>query len=216
MILGKIDCGGIGLSKDSTEAKDSDSLRAGRGQQNEAILASQRDDKHADWLVQQMQEESTLGRMTPPLEIHDSEAYGWLLQPRFCVEQAKPDGSFRKRPIDHFSFSVGGAVCMYQAESVNGYAEPVEFLKHDTLDNLAQTLRVFKNLLQEVPGLLKADIDNAFRRIPIFPGHRWACGVAVKRGRRLYASQHIACPLGAVASVVAWERIGAALTHLGR
>ena len=29
-----------------------------------------------------------------------------------------------------------------------------------------------------VPGLLKIDIDAAFRRIPLKPAHRWAAGVA--------------------------------------
>ena len=31
-----------------------------------------------------------------------------------------------------------------------------------------------------IPGLFKADIDAAFRRIPVKPAHRWACGVAFR------------------------------------
>ena len=64
--------------------------------------------------------------------------------------------------------------------------------------------------------LPKADVDSAFRRIPIKPAHRWACGVAFKVGETAYVSEHYACPFGAIASVHAWERVGAALTHIIR
>ena len=33
---------------------------------------------------------------------------------------------------------------------------------------------------------------------------------------QVYASAHYACPFGAVASVHAWERVGALLCHLAR
>eukprot|EP00973_Karenia_brevis_P041234 5704258-Karenia_brevis.AAC.1 len=64
------------------------------------------------------------------------------------------------------------------------------------------------------PGLFKLDIDSAFRRLPVHPRHRWACAVAFRRRGQVFAAQHRACPLGAVGSVVAWERIGAALAFL--
>ena len=48
------------------------------------------------------------------------------------------------------------------------------------------------------------------------PSHRWACGVAYRvHGEAMWAVHH-ACPFGALASVHAWERIGAALCFLGR
>ena len=37
----------------------------------------------------------------------------------------------------------------------------------------------------EVPGLWKADIDAAFRRIPVRPEHRWACGIAFMVGKQV-------------------------------
>ena len=63
---------------------------------------------------------------------------------------------------------------------------------------------------------MQADIDSAFRRVPVAPEHRWACGVAFKLKGKVVISQHAACPFGAIASVHAWERIGAALTHVAR
>ena len=80
---------------------------------------------------------------------------------------------------------------------------------------------------------VKADVDSAFRRIPIKPEHRWACGIAFRAGGKVgsdffiiicacmrlvqvYMSTHKACMFGAVASVHAWERIGAAICFLAR
>ena len=61
---------------------------------------------------------------------------------------------------------------------------------------------------------MKADVKSAFSRIPVAPEHRWACGVAFKVAEQVYISMHASCPFGAVASVHAWERIGAAITHI--
>jgi hypothetical protein len=63
---------------------------------------------------------------------------------------------------------------------------------------------------------VQADVDAAFRRIPIAKEHRWACGVAFVVDGQVMVSQHAACPFGAVASVHAWERVGAAITHIAR
>ena len=51
-------------------------------------------------------------------------------------------------------------------------------MSHDTLDVLAATMTEFVEEVGEVPGLMKADVDSAFRRIPVRADHRWACGVA--------------------------------------
>ena len=75
---------------------------------------------------------------------------------------------------------------------------------------------MFVEVLGVIPGLFKADIDAAFRRIPIKPAHRWACGVAFRVKNKVFCSQHLACPFGAVASVHAWARLGAALAHIAR
>ena len=39
---------------------------------------------------------------------------------------------------------------------------------------------MFVAVLGEIPGLFKADIDAAFRRIPIKPARRWACGITFR------------------------------------
>ena len=62
-----------------------------------------------------------------------------------------------------------------------------------------------------VPGLIKVDVDSAFRRVPLLPEHRWAAAVAFLVAREALASFHYAMPFGAVGSVHAWERVGAFL-----
>ena len=83
----------------------------------------------------------------------------------------------------------------------------------------------------------QADVDAAFRRVPVAAGERWCCGIAFLVGEtvgptasetlnypksvvlhfwQVYVSKHMACPFGAVASVHAWERVGAALTWLAQ
>eukprot|EP00973_Karenia_brevis_P048394 6715668-Karenia_brevis.AAC.1 len=55
-----------------------------------------------------------------------------------------------------------------------------EKLKHHTLDLLARAMSLFKRRIGCCPGLFKGDIDSAFRRVPVKPAHRWACGIAFR------------------------------------
>ena len=64
-----------------------------------------------------------------------------------------------------------------KALSVNGYVLPTEKLRHDTLDALALSAAMFVELVGTVPALFKADVDSAFRRIPVKREERWMCGI---------------------------------------
>ena len=70
--------------------------------------------------------------------------------------------------------------------------------------------------LVQVPGLWKADIDGAFRRIPVRPEHRWATTVVYMYRGVPMTSTHNGMPFGASASVVAWHRVGEVLAHIAR
>ena len=113
--------------------------------------------------------------MTQPIPVESRDLGQVLLHPRFGVEQEKPGGRVKVRAVDHFSWCTGRCG---KVDSVNGHVAPCEKMTHDTLDSLAQVMSAFVELVGEVPGLAKADIDAAFRRIPIRPDQRWACGVA--------------------------------------
>ena len=62
-----------------------------------------------------------------------------------------------------------------------------EKLHHDHLDQFKLAMNMFVDnrfrpsrpvQADELPGLWKADIKSAFRRIPIKPSHRWAAAIA--------------------------------------
>lgn len=63
-----------------------------------------------------------------------------LLCARFGVEQTKPDGRVKVRPIDNFSWSMidGGSKREVKEWSVNGHTIAGEKLGHDTLDALGK------------------------------------------------------------------------------
>ena len=94
-----------------------------------------------------------------------------LLHPRFSAVQFKSDGSLKVRPVDHLSWS---SCRGRKQESVNGHTAALEKLGNECIDTLASVLEAFKENVGCVPGLWKADINSAFRRIPVRPEHRWA------------------------------------------
>ena len=57
-----------------------------------------------------------------------------------------------------------------------------------------------------VPGLWKADVDAAFRRIPLLAEHRWAAAVVFKWLGELVVAICNCPPFGVNSSVHAWER----------
>ena len=89
-------------------------------------------------------------------------------------------------------------------------------MSHDHLDSLLQLLRLVFMLTGVVPWLWKADIDAAFRRVPLMGAHIWAAGVTYLVGNVAWCSFHHAMPFGATSSVWAWHRIGAMLAHFAR
>ena len=72
------------------------------------------------------------------------------------------------------------------------------------------------SLCDEVPWLWKADVDAAFRRVPLCEAHKWAAGVAYLYKGEPWVATHLGMPFGATSSVVAWHRIGELITALAR
>ena len=54
----------------------------------------------------------------------------------------------------------------------------------------------------------KADIDAAFRRVPLKESHRWAAAVAYMFQGEAWVALHNGMPFGATASVLAWDDVG--------
>ena len=61
---------------------------------------------------------------------------------------------------------------------------------------------------QATLSLFKADIDSAYRRIPIKPEHREFAHILFKADGKMFGSGHIGMPFGSVASVHNWDRVG--------
>jgi hypothetical protein len=91
----------------------------------------------------------------------------------------------------------------------NAATAPGEKLEHETLDLLLQAMRFTAQRSDVGLSLWKADIDSAFRRIPIKPEHRAFAWICFKYNGHAVAARHLALMFGSVASVHHWERVGA-------
>ena len=67
---------------------------------------------------------------------------------------------------------------------------------------------------QDDLDILKADIDAAYRRIPIRTKHQRLCYIAFLHKGVLVIAQHLGLPSDAVSSVHDWDRVGMLLCHL--
>ena len=208
-MLNELEASGLGEPM-ASNARAADALHFNCQKNNDELAAGLRQDPNAEQLMELTLADVALGRMTEPVPYVSAEMANVHLSPRFGVEQVKEDGSFKVRPIDHFSWSGGhvgrASKQRRKEESVNGYTFPQEKMKTQTLDFLWAAMATFVQILGELPCLYKADINAAFRRVPICNKDRWACGVAFRWLDQIFVSMHHSCPFGAIGSVHAWER----------
>ena len=57
-------------------------------------------------------------------------------------------------------------------------------------------------------SLFKADIDSAYRRVPVLAEHRRHAAVVFKTDKGILLSEHFALPFGSVGSIYGWDRPG--------
>ena len=168
-------------------------------------------------------EDHRLGRMSRPVHAQKINLSQARLVPRFGVEQGlKPDGTAKIRAVDNLSWSAAAGRSRKRSrgqmkeDSVNGSCTLPGKVSHDHLDSLLVLLRLVFEMTGVVPWLWKADVDAAFRRVPLLGAHVWAAGVAYLLDGVAWCSFHYATPFGATSSVWAWHRIGAMLEYLAR
>ena len=126
------------------------------------------DDQWQEELHKATLADAAMGRMSQPRAAVDSQAElsQVLFHPRFGVEQGvRADGTVKVRPVDHFSWSNAprGSRAQKKAGSVNGSCALPESIAHDHLDSYAVAMHRFIELVDELPGQWKSDIDSAFR-----------------------------------------------------
>ena len=184
-LYGLLACSGIGEPLDAPVSPGESLWNLECESLNKSLLGSVREDPHADALMKCAVDDSAMGRMTAPVPVCVVDLDRVLLHPRFAVAQEKVDGSIKVRPVDHFSWSplktknLGKMARKrkIKAASINGHCVPSESLHHDHLDVLLATMARAKQLMGGTPAMFKADIDSAFRRIPICKEHWWAAVV---------------------------------------
>ena len=221
-LYGGLACSGIGQPLDTIVSPGVNHLSSECESLNKSLLSSVREDPHADALMKCVVDDSAKGRMTAPMPACDADLAKMLLHPRFSAAQEKADGSIKVRPIDHFSYNplkTKGLGKMARKRkikeaSINGHCVPSESIHHDHLDVLLATMTRAKQLMGRTPAMFKADIDSAYRRIPICKEHWWAAAVVFFWMGQPWVASHRAMPFGALAAVHAWERIGALITKI--
>ena len=92
-----------------------------------------------------------------------------LLTLRFAVEQGH-----KIRPVDDYSRS-----------GINMATAPSEKLHYEGLDHAIAGFTEVQSRLGSKLKLWKADIDSAFRRVPLKPQVRWAAAIAFKQGDKV-------------------------------
>ena len=195
------------VAHQSSDSIPTDVLRAERFKRNHSILDGLREDrKHSFDLLEMCRKDAELGRMSMPKPISYFGLSEATFSPRFCIEQGtRPDGSPKLRAVDDFSVS-----------GCNAAAVASERLKTDSLDAYLELLQSLYAHSGSDISMWKADIDSAYRRVPVAPEHRDFGWVAFKHHDAIYASQHYCLPFGSMPSVHHWDRVGSLLRALAR
>jgi hypothetical protein len=147
-----------------------------------------------------------MGRMSKPVPVSQLDLDRVLLARRFSREQGlKANGEAKLRAIDDLS-----------ANGVNGCAQAEGKTRVDAIDQLVRCAVLLKMSSGRSVAFWKADIDAAFRRVPVQEKDKWAAWVAfLYKGQPVAASHHSAM-FGSLGSVHGWDRIGAMICHLAR
>ena len=163
-------------------------------------VQSLREEPHGEAILAKMRTEAEMHRITTPRPLREEDLHEGVLARRFAVEQAKPDGSTKPRPCDDMSES-----------GLNPCLQTVERIQMHGVAHLKACIAKFMMLTGLCPCLWKADIDAAYRRIPVYASHRCLLGVVFMVKGVIWFAQHIACPFGLSGSVYAWDHLGALL-----
>ena len=142
---------------------------------NQELPASLKQDPNAKELCAAANKDAALGRMTEVVPVAELDLSKLLLARRFCREQGvRSDGTVKYRAVDD--------------ESVNGINSCFQMgdtLSCDCLNQLAALIRRTVNCTgSSNVSLWKADIDSAYRRIPVASNQRKYYG---SRGLRTLA-----------------------------
>ena len=173
---------------------------------NRELIATLREDPQSAMLLEEMWNDAQKGRMSDPIPLESFDLRSGLLARRFSIEQGvKEDGTPKYRCVDDES-----------ANGTNGACRATEKLVNEHIDQLLIIIAKIWATTGKAPGLWKADVDAAYRRVPVMNHHRKFLWVVIKHEGQVWVARHNATCFGATASVHAWNRVGALLAHLAR
>ena len=174
---------------------------AGAAQRNQRCVARLRTDDQEDALWQAVIDDVKQGRMDAPVPVSSLDLHNVLLTPRFSVVQGP-----KVRPVDDAT-----------ASGLNACTRCDEKMSHDVIDRLVEAARVEHAARgQQPPHFWKADVDAAFRRVPLDPRAAHLAHVIFLRHGEPVSARHRAVFFGATSSVHNWERVGALLAAILR
>ena len=203
---GNLVASGNGSVFDAPARNSEDTLWQSCAERNRKLICKLREDEVSGELLRMTCADAAASRMSSPMALSEDVVTSTNLASRFCVNQGeKDDGTIKLRAVDDFS-----------ACELNACCRPGERLITEGVDMLFEVCRLLVALGVATPMLLKADIDSAYRRIPISPAHRWAACVTFLCNGVVYSATHYGMPFGAVASVHAWDRVGALICRIAR
>ena len=204
--VGMLPCSGNGVPIAQPVAPRKRELLVDVEGRNRRVLARLRDDgKGSALLAQARKEAAETGRISVPVPVEEVDLSSVLLTPRFPVEKLKEDGSISVRAVDDCT-----------ASEANAATSQAEKLGVDGVDKLHLLAQWFVAETGELPSFFKADIDAAFRRVPLEPGQRHLCWVVFRAEGQTWCACHYAACFGAMSSVHSWDRVGSLVTHIVR
>lgn len=205
-LLGTLCCSGNGVPVQNPVACTEAEIVRDMAAKNRELIKGLREDVNSDVSLKKAQTDAKLNRMSWPRPLVADDVVHSVLSPRMCIEQGVgKDGAPKFRAVDDFTRS-----------HMNACTQPTEKLSCDTLDAVFRTLRELSLKLDCPISMFKADIDAAFRRVPIAAAQRRYGKVVFKHKSRVMVSEHVCMPFGSIASVHNWDRVGSFLCALGR
>ena len=198
-------------------------LAAGAYKRNIETAKRLRPDEDSEALLAIAENDASLGRMTDAIPLSKIDPTKVVLTPRFAVRQGvKADGTAKALPRQLPALRNAlpparevRAVDDCTASCLNEGTRAHEKMRHDNTDHLFELAAIFHNEAAcascgarvvvacharqggILPHLWKADVDSAFRRIPLRPEDKDLAWVAFPHQATLYAAAHNACPFGA-------------------
>ena len=199
-LTGKLPLSGYGDPFVFPEPESVQTLKANVKNNNAQLIASLKPDSEGEALFKATAEDAAKGRMTPPMPLRQGVVDNILLARRFSVTQRN-----KVRPIDDAS-----------ANGLNACCQPSEKLHHDRLDKLVSLIKWWYHRSTSELMIWKADIDAAYRRVPVADHDKPFAGVVFKTNDQVWFAVHHALPFGCVGSVHGWDRIGQSLQVIAR